>query len=73
MIEARKPKPTPLPCLALCHRSIHGLELWVRHKGKEVFTCDLIPYNLPEQDPKHRYRGFQDRDHSTRRREGPMN
>ena len=37
-------------------------ELWVRHKGTEVFTATLLPYNLPEQDPKNRYRVFHDRD-----------
>ena len=38
------------------------LQLWVRHKGAEVLSVPLIPYDAPYQDPKHRYRAFVDRD-----------
>jgi hypothetical protein len=62
VIEARKPAGND-------HRVWHSAvarftdtELWVRHKGKEIFTAPLLPYNQPEQDPKHRYRVFHDRD-----------
>jgi hypothetical protein len=37
------------------------LNLSVRHKGKEVFTAPLFPYDAPRQDPRHRYRVFFDR------------
>ena len=37
------------------------LDLWVRHKGKEVYSAPLVPYGLRQQDPKNRYRVFSDR------------
>ena len=37
------------------------LRLWVRLRGKEIFTAPPIPWDAPEQDPKQRYRTFRDR------------
>ena len=36
-------------------------QLWVRHKGKEVFTAPSIVYQARLQDPKDRYHVFDDR------------
>jgi hypothetical protein len=38
------------------------LKLWVWHKGHEVFTAQVIPYNLPHQDSHDRYRCFRHRE-----------
>jgi hypothetical protein len=37
------------------------MKLSVRQNGKEVLSLPLIPYDAPQQDPKHRYRSFRDR------------
>ncbi len=37
------------------------MKLSVRHKGKEVLSLPYLPYDAPQQDPKHRYRTFKDR------------
>ena len=37
------------------------VNLWVRHKGVEVFTAVAIRNNLPHQDPQDRYRCFKNR------------
>jgi hypothetical protein len=34
------------------------VELWVRPKGKAVFTCPLLHCKLREQVPKRRYRVY---------------
>ena len=62
VIEARKPAPADGPVwdYAICR--LTDLGLLVRHKGKDVFTAPLIPYGSPQQDPKHRFRVFHDRD-----------
>jgi hypothetical protein len=62
VIEARKPAPADGPVwdYAICR--LTDLGLMVRHNGKEVFTAPLIPYNSPQQDPKHRFRVYHDRD-----------
>jgi len=62
VIEARKPAPADGPVwdYAICRFT--DLGVLVRHKGKEVFTAPLIPYNSPQQDPKHRFRVYHDRD-----------
>jgi hypothetical protein len=62
VIEARKPAPADSPVweYAICRLTDLGLS--VRHKGKEVFTAPLIPYDSPQQDPTHRYRLYHDRD-----------
>ena len=62
VIEARKPARADGPVweYGLCRFT--DLALVARHKGKEVFAAPLIPYDSPEQDPKHRFRVFHDRD-----------
>ena len=61
VLEARKPADKDRPVWHYAVARFTDLNLWVRHKGKEVFTAPLIPYDLPRQDPKHRYRVFHDR------------
>jgi hypothetical protein len=62
VIEAREHAQLDGPAwdYAICR--LTDLGLLVRHKGKDVFTAPLIPYGSPQQDPKHRFRVFQDRD-----------
>jgi hypothetical protein len=62
VLEARKTSGTDQQVWQYAVARFTDTELSVRHKGKEVFTAPLLPYNLPEQDPKHRYRVFHDRD-----------
>jgi hypothetical protein len=62
VIEARKPAPAGDPVWEYAVCRMTDLVLVVRHKGKEVFTAPLIPYNSPQQEPKHRYRLYHDRD-----------
>jgi hypothetical protein len=62
VIEARKLAPDDSPVWAYAICRFTDLGLLVRHKGKEVFIAPLIPYNAPQQDPKHRYRVYYDRD-----------
>lgn len=62
VIEARKkpaPSDGPVWQYAICRFT--DLSLVVRHKGKDIFTAPLIPYDSPQQDPKHRYRVTHDR------------
>ena len=37
------------------------LDLWVQHKGKEVYTATRTPSNAPQKDAKDRFRSFRDR------------
>ncbi len=62
VIEARKPNSTDGLVWHYGIARFTDLQLWVRHKDKEVFSAPLILYNLPYEDPKHRYRAFRDRD-----------
>jgi hypothetical protein len=61
VIEARKPAAgaTTVWHYAVCRFT--DLNLWVRHKGKEVFFVPLVPYDAIRQDPKHRYHVFFER------------
>jgi hypothetical protein len=61
VIEARKQSGADPFTWQFAIARFTDTQLWVRHKGKEVFSAPLIPYNLPEQDTKHRYRVYQDR------------
>jgi hypothetical protein len=61
VIEARKPAPADGPVWNYAVCRFTDLSLSVQHKGKEVFTAPLIPYNSRQQDPKHRFRVFHDR------------
>jgi hypothetical protein len=62
VIEARKPTHTDGPVWHYAIARFTDQQLWVRHQGKEVFSAPLILYDVPYQDPKHRYRAFTDRD-----------
>lgn len=61
VLEARKTPGTNRPVWHDAVGRFTDLELWIRHKGKEILHVPLIPHNVPEQDPKHRYRVFHDR------------
>ncbi len=62
VVEVRKPGGAGRSVWHYAISRFTDTEIWVRHNGKEVFTGPLIPYNLPQQDPKHRYRVYHDRD-----------
>ena len=62
LIEARKPAAADGPVWDYSICRFTDLGLVVRHKGEQVFTAPLIPYNSPRQDPKHRYRVYHERD-----------
>jgi hypothetical protein len=61
VVEARKAASSDGPLWHYAMTRFTDVELWVRYKGKVVFTAPLIPYNLPQQDPQHRYRVYHDR------------
>jgi hypothetical protein len=61
VLEARKPPANRDPVWQFAIARFTDLNLTVRHKGEQVFTAPLIPPNLSQQDPKHRYRIIQDR------------
>ncbi len=61
ILEARKPGSDRDAVWHFAIARFTDLNLWVRHKGAIVFTAPLIPYDLPRQDPKHRYRLLEDR------------
>jgi len=62
VIEARKPAAGGVPVWSYGIGRFTDLNLWVRHKGDEVFSAPYLPHGLARQDPKHRYRVFHDRD-----------
>lgn len=61
VIEARRPAAGADPVWQYGVGRFTDLNLWVRLKGKEVYTAPYIPHDMPQQDPKHRYRVFRDR------------
>jgi hypothetical protein len=61
IIEARRPAAGVDPVWHYAVGRFTDLNLSVRHKGKEVFTAPLFPYDASRQDSKHRYRVFFDR------------
>jgi hypothetical protein len=61
ILEARKPGGDRDAVWHFAIARFTDLKLAVRHKGEVVFTAPLIPYNVPQQDPKHRYRVINDR------------
>jgi hypothetical protein len=62
VIEERKPPGSDRPIWEYAVCRMTDLGLIVRHKGKNVYDAPLIPYGSAEQDPKHRFRVFHDRD-----------
>jgi hypothetical protein len=61
VIEARKAAVDGRPVWQYAIARFTDCNLRVTYKGQEVFSAPLIPYNQPQQDPKHRYRVFSDR------------
>jgi hypothetical protein len=61
VLEARRPGDQAEPVWHYGLARFTDMKLWVRHKGKEILSLPLLPYDLPQQDPKHRYRSFRDR------------
>jgi hypothetical protein len=61
LIEARKPAQADGPVWHYAIARFTDQQLWVRHKGEEVFTAPLIVYKARLQDPKDRYHVFDDR------------
>ncbi|MDR3636287.1 MAG: hypothetical protein P4L84_20965 [Isosphaeraceae bacterium] len=61
VLEARRPSAGGEPAWHYALARFTDLHFWVRHQGKEVHSGELIPHNLPVQDPQHRYRSFRDR------------
>jgi hypothetical protein len=61
IIEARKARPTDPAVWHYAVARFTDLNLWIRHKGKEIYFASLVPYGLAQQDPKNRYRVFSDR------------
>ena len=61
VLEARKPAADRVAVWHFAVARFTDLDLTVRHKGKVVFTAPLLAHNLPQQDPKHRYRLIHDR------------
>jgi hypothetical protein len=61
VLEARKAAAMDAPVWHYAIARFTDLNLWVRHKGKEVYFAPLVPYGLTRQDPKNRYRVFSDR------------
>ena len=62
IIEARRSSASAPMAWQYAIAHFSDLTLTVRHDGKEVFTAPPIPWDAPEQDPKHRYRTFRDRE-----------
>jgi hypothetical protein len=61
VVEARKPAAGGSPVWHYAVARFTDLDLRVAYKGQEVYSAPLIPYHQPRQDPKHRYRVFDDR------------
>jgi hypothetical protein len=61
VLEARKTRATDAQVWHHAVARFTDLDLWVRHKGKEVFYAPLVPYGVTPQEPKNRYRVFSDR------------
>ncbi len=61
ILEARKPAADREAVWQFAGARFTDLNLWLRHKGKIVFTAPAIVHGLDRQDPKHRYRLIHDR------------
>jgi len=61
VLEARKPAADQVPVWSYGIGRFTDLNLWVRHKGEEVFFAPFVPHDSVRQDPEHRYRVFHDR------------
>jgi len=61
VVEARGTGAGSAPSWQYALGRFSDLDLWVQHKGKEVYTATRIPFNAPQQDAKDRFRSFRDR------------
>ena len=61
VIEARKTAGNAEPAWHYAIARFTDLELWGRHKGKQVFHEPSIQYDAAVQDPQDRYRVFTDK------------
>jgi hypothetical protein len=62
VLEARRPSPGAEAVWQFAAARFTDHDLWVRHKGQEVYFAPKIEeFGTPRQDPKHRYRLFNDR------------
>jgi hypothetical protein len=61
VIEARKTAANAEPAWHYAIARFTDLELWGRHKGKQVFHEPSIQYGAAVQDPEDRYRVFTDK------------
>jgi hypothetical protein len=61
VVEARMPATGGTMIWHYAVGRFTDLNLWVRHKGKEIFFVPLVPYDAPRQDPKQRYHVFFER------------
>jgi hypothetical protein len=61
VIEARRPASGGEPVWQYAVTRFTDFNIWIYHKGTEIYQGALIPYDAPEQDPKQRYRAFRDR------------
>jgi hypothetical protein len=61
VLEARRPTPSTAPVWQFGVARFTDLDLWVSHKGVQVYSIPRIVHGLTRQDEKHRYRLFGDR------------
>jgi hypothetical protein len=61
VLEARKPAGGGDPAWHYAVARFTDLDLWVRHKGTEIFTAAYIPLHGIDHDGKYRYHVFKDR------------
>lgn len=61
VLEARKPAAGASPVWQYALARFTDLNYSVRHRSQEVASGALLPHDMPEQDPQHRYRAFRDR------------
>jgi hypothetical protein len=62
VIEARRAPGSETLAWQYALARFSDVNLWVRHKGREVFTAERLPFGSPRQDPRQRYRIIHDRD-----------
>jgi hypothetical protein len=61
VIEARRTGAGSAPAWQYGLGRFSDLDLWVQHKGKEVYTATRIPFGARHQDGTDRFRSFLDR------------
>ena len=61
LLEASKPAGAAEPIWRYAVARFTDLNVWVRLKGRDIYSGKFIPHDAPEQDPLGRYRSFGDR------------